>query len=280
MRITRRITERGLKQFVEEISKYPVLTREEEAELAQRIREKGDNEAKEKLILSNLRNVLHLCKNFLDYGLTLTELINAGTQGLIHAIEKFDERKGYRLSTYSTWWIKRSLHKAIYADQEIVSKSHLAKRIKSFIPAFVQDKGREPTIQEIAQHFRVSTHQVSNALTELLPILSLDETYSSDEESTPLVETISIDQMSGEKFVLPSPEEILKQKQETERIQKALKKLAPREKEIIERNFGLGDYEAQSLEDISRLMNITKERVRQIRENALKKLKLILPRIK
>ncbi|MGB9720870.1 MAG: sigma-70 family RNA polymerase sigma factor [bacterium] len=279
MRIPKRITERGLKQFLEEISKYPVLTRKEEYELARRIREKDDSDAKEKLILSNLRSVLHLCKNFLDFGLTLTELINAGTQGLMHAVEKFDERKGYRFSTYSTWWIKRSIYKAIYANQEIVPKSHLAKRIKSFIPSFVQNKGREPTIQEIAQHFRVSNHQVSNALTELLPILSLDETYT-DEDSTPFMETISIDQMSVEKLVLPSPEEILKQKQEIERIQKALKKLAPREKEIIERNFGLGDFEIQSLEEISRLMNITKERVRQIRENALKKLKFILPRIK
>ncbi len=279
MHIPKRVTERGLKQFLEEIAKYPVLTREEEFKLARRIREKQDEEAKEKLILSNLRNVLHLCKNFLDYGLSLTELINAGTQGLMHAVEKFDERKGYRFSTYSTWWIKRAIYKAIFIDQEIVPKSHLSKRIKSFIPNFVQEEGREPTIQEIAQHLKVSVQQVANALTELLPILSLDETFS-DENANPFIETISLDQMAVEKLVLPSPEEILRQKQQTERIQNALKKLAPREKEIIERNFGLGDYETQSLEDISRLMNITKERVRQIRDNALKKLKLILPRIK
>jgi len=279
MRKSKRVTERGLKQFLEEISRYSVLTREEEFELAQRIREKEDSEAKEKLILSNLRNVLHICKNFLDYGLTLSELINAGTQGLMRAVEKFDERKGYRFSTYSTWWIKRSIYKAIYADQEIVPKSNLAKRIKSFIPTFVQEKGREPTVQEIARHLKISIHQASNALPELLPILSLDETFSND-DTGPLIETISIDQMTAEKLVLPSPEEILKQKQETERIQKALKKLSPREREIVERNFGLGDYEVQSLEEISRLMNITKERVRQIRDNALKKLKLILLRVK
>lgn len=279
MRVKRRVEESGLKQFIEEISKYPVLSKEEEFELARRVREGKDNNAKEKLILSNLRNVLHICKQYQNCGLSLSELLNAGTQGLIHAVDKFDERKGYRFSTYSTWWIKREIYKAIFSDQELILKSNLAKRIKMFIPNFVQEHGREPTIQEIAKHFKVSTHQVSNALIELLPMISLDETQI-DEEVGPLIERISIEQCASEKFVLPSPEEILKQKQESERIQKALKKLSPREKEILERNFGLGDFEIQSLEEISRLMNITKERVRQIRDNALKKLRLILPRIK
>lgn len=278
MRRLRSLTERGLKQFFYEISKYPVLTKEEEVKLAKSIREKADNEAKEKLILSNLRNVLHICKNFLDYGLPLSELINAGTQGLIHAVEKFDHRKGYRFSTYSTWWIKRAIYKAIYVDYEIVPKSHLAKRIKAFIPTFVQEKGREPTIQEIARNLKVSTHQVANALTELLPVISLDET--TDDDSGPLIEVLSIDEKHSEKLVVPSPEEILRKRQDAEKIQAALKKLSPRERDIVERNFGLGDYETQSLEEISRLMNITKERVRQIRDNALKKLKLILLRIK
>ncbi|MEO0128790.1 MAG: RNA polymerase sigma factor RpoD/SigA [candidate division WOR-3 bacterium] len=279
MGIKKRVKEAGLQQFIEEISKYPILSKEEEFELARRIREKKDNNAKEKLILSNLRNVLHICKQYQDYGLSLSELINAGTQGLMHAVDKFDERKGYRFSTYSTWWIKREIYKAIFSEQELIPKSNLAKRIKMFIPNFVQEHGHEPTIQEIAKHFKVSVHQVSNALIELLPMISLDETQM-DEESGPMIETISIEQCASEKLVLPSPEEILKQKQESEKIQKALKKLSPREKEILERNFGLGDFEVQSLEEISRLMNITKERVRQIRDNALKKLRLILPRIK
>ncbi|MEO0122901.1 MAG: RNA polymerase sigma factor RpoD/SigA [candidate division WOR-3 bacterium] len=279
MGIKKRVKEAGLQQFIEEISKYPILSKEEEFELARRIREKKDNNAKEKLILSNLRNVLHICKQYQDYSLSLSELINAGTQGLMHAVDKFDERKGYRFSTYSTWWIKREIYKAIFSEQELIPKSNLAKRIKMFIPNFVQEHGHEPTIQEIAKHFKVSVHQVSNALIELLPMISLDETQM-DEESGPMIETISIEQCASEKLVLPSPEEILKQKQESEKIQKALKKLSPREKEILERNFGLGDFEVQSLEEISRLMNITKERVRQIRDNALKKLRLILPRIK
>lgn len=279
MRKPRSVTERGLKQFFCEISKYPVLTHEEEIELAQRIKEKRDNEAKEKLILSNLRNVLHICKKFFDHRLPLSELINAGIHGLVHAVEKFDHRKGYRFSTYSTWWIKRAIYKAISADREIVPKSNLAKRIKAFIPTFVQKKGREPTIQEIARYLKVSTNQAENALTELLPVVSLDETFCSD-EANPFIEALMIESKNSEKFVLPSPEEVLKQKQETEKIREALKKLAPRERDIVERNFGLGDYEVQSLEEIGRLMNITKERVRQIRDSALKKLKLILLRIK
>lgn len=278
MRRLRSVTERGLKKFFDEISRYPVLTKEEELKLAKRIREEADFEAKEKLILSNLRNVLHICKNFMNYGLSLSELINAGTQGLIHAVEKFDHRKGYRFSTYSTWWIKRAIYKAISADREIVPKSNLSKRIKAFIPTFVQEKGREPTIQEIARNLKVSTHDVTNALTELSPVISLDETL--DDNSDPLIEILSIDQKTSEKLIIPPPEEILKKKQDAEKIQEALKKLSPREQDIVERNFGLGDYETQSLEEISRLMNITKERVRQIRDNALKKLKLIFLRFK
>ncbi len=273
------VTEKELRKFFDEITKYPVLSKEEEFRLARLARQKQDNAAKEKLILSNLRIVIHICKHFRDCGLSLAELINAGNQGLIHAIEKFDERKGYRLSTYSTWWIKRAIYKAIYSEQEIVPKSRLAKRIKAFIPSFVQEHGREPTVQEIARDLHADAHQVSNALTELLPTLSLDETFSEDGQ-TPYLETLSIDEMLPEQFVAPSPEEILKQKKQTERNQKAMKKLNPGEKEIVERNFGLGDYDRQSLEEISRLMNITKERVRQIRENALKKLKLILQYVK
>ncbi|MCX7994511.1 MAG: RNA polymerase sigma factor RpoD/SigA [candidate division WOR-3 bacterium] len=279
MRFSGRFTERGLSQFIEEINRYPLLSREEEIELARRFREKKDNAAKEKLILSNLKIVLHICKNYLDYGLSLSELINAGTRGLIHAIEKFDERKGYKLSTYSTWWIKREIFNALFSEQELIPKSYLAKRIKMYIPDFVQEHGREPTVQELAKHFKVSNQQISRALTELLPIISLDETHG-DDDFGPLIEILSIEEAAKEKYVLPSPEEILRQKQESERIQEALKRLSPREREIIERNFGLGDFEVQSLEEISRLMNITKERVRQIRDNALKKLRLILPRVK
>ncbi|MEO0182153.1 MAG: RNA polymerase sigma factor RpoD/SigA [candidate division WOR-3 bacterium] len=267
-----------MNQFIEEINRYPVLSKEEEFELARRFRENKDTAAKEKLILSNLRIVLHVCKNYLDYGLSLSELINAGTRGLIHAIEKFDERKGYRLSTYSIWWVKREIFNALFSEQELIPKSYLARRIKMYIPDFVQEHGREPSVQELAKHFKVSSQQISRALRELLPIISLDETPT-EEEYGPLIEILSLEEVP-QSYVLPSPEEVLRRKQESEKIQKALKKLSLREKEIIERNFGLGDYETQSLEEISRLMNITKERVRQIRDNALKKLRLILPRIK
>lgn len=279
MKLLKKVTENELKQYIEEINKHPVLTKEEEFELARRVREDKDDVAKEKLILSNLRIVIHICKNYQSYGLSLSELINAGIQGLLHAVEKFDERKGYRFSTYSIWWIKSVIYKAIFSEQELIPKSYLAKRIKIYIPHFVQRHGREPTIQEIAKHFKVSTHQVSKALTELLSVISLDM-GPMDEDYEPFIETLSIDAASSEKFVFPSPEEILKKKQENERIQRALKKLSPREREIIERNFGLGEFETQTLEEISRLMNITKERVRQIRENALNKLRLLLRRIK
>ncbi len=273
----RLISERGLRKYLEEISHYPILDKKEEFQLGRKIRDKKDEAAKEKMILSNLRIVVYIAKKFQNQGMTLSELINSGNEGLIQAVGKFDERKGYRFSTYSVWWIKRSIYEAINAQRGIMQKSFLARRIQQVTSKFIRDNGREPTLEDLAEKLRdVDQKTISLALTELIPPYSLDETYDSDEMETPYLETVRLDIEGSDNLIAPPPDEIFKKKVEKERLEKALKKLPPREQEVLKRNFGMGDYDTQSMEDISRIMNITRERVRQIRDNALRKLKIIL----
>ena len=273
----RLISERGLRKYLEEISHYPILDKKEEFLLGRRIRDKKDEAAKEKMILSNLRIVVYIAKKFQNQGMTLSELINSGNEGLIQAVGKFDERKGYRFSTYSVWWIKRSIYEAINSQRGIMQKSFLARRIQQVTSKFIRDNGREPTIEDLAEKLRdVDQKAISLALTELIPPYSLDETYDTDEMETPYLETVRLDIEGSDNLIAPPPDEIFKKKVEKERLEKALKKLPPREQEVLKRNFGMGDYDTQSMEDISRIMNITRERVRQIRDNALRKLKIIL----
>jgi len=274
--VVRLISERGLKKYLEEISQYAILEKKEEYRLARCIRNRDDEAAKEKLILSNLRIVIYIAKKFQNQGMTLSELINAGNEGLIQAVTKFDERKGYRFTTYSGWWIKRSIYEAINTQRGIIQKSYLARRIQSLTPRFIHKNGREPTVQELSEMLHVDSNAISMALTELIPPYSLDETYNSDDMETPYLETVRLDIEGSNNLVAPPPDEIFKKKVEKEKLEKALRKLPPREQEVLKRNFGMGDFDTQSMEDISRIMNITRERVRQIRDNALRKLKIIL----
>lgn len=268
------ISDRRLRQYLEEISQFSILTKEEEFSFAKRFREKKDEEAKEKLIISNLRIVVFIAKKFRNQGLGLSELINAGNAGLMRAVDKFDERKGYRFNTYSVWWIKRAIYDAINAERGIVPKSFLAKRIQVITLKHIQKHGREPTVQELAKTLNTDASAVSLALTELIPPYSLDETF--EDSDSQYIESLRLDIQGADNLISPPPDEIFKKKVQKEKLLSALSKLESREQEILKRNFGLGEYEVQSLEEISRLMNITRERVRQIKENALRKLKIIL----
>lgn len=268
------ISDRRLKQYLEEISQFPILTKEEEFTFAKRAREKKDEEAREKLIISNLRIVVFIAKKFQNQGLGLSELINAGNAGLMRAVEKFDERKGYRFNTYSVWWIKRAIYDAINAERGIVPKSFLAKRIQIITLKHIQKHGREPTVQELANALNTDQSAVSLALTELIPPYSLNETF--EDSDSHYIESLRLDIQGADNLISPPPDEIFKKKVQKEKLLTALSKLETREQEILKRNFGLGEHEVQSLEEISRMMNITRERVRQIKENALRKLKIIL----
>lgn len=272
------VTDPGLKQYLEDISQYQILTKEDEYKLGKLAREKNDAEAKERLICSNLRIVVFIAKKFRDDRLSLSELINAGNEGLIHAADKFDERKGYRFNTYSVWWIKRAIYEAISVQKGIVRKSFLARRIQTQTKKFIQQKGVEPTTEDLARLLRVDTSAITLALGELIPAYSLDETF--DDSENPYIESVRLDIQGSDNLISPPPDEIFKKKEEREKLQKALCKINSREREVLERNFGLGEYEPHSLEDISRIMNITRERVRQIKENALRKLKIVISKQK
>jgi RNA polymerase primary sigma factor len=269
-----RVTDRGLKQYLEDISQYEILTKEEEFGLAKRAREKNDLDAKETLICANLRIVVFIAKKFHDERLNLSELINAGNEGLIHAADKFDERKGYRFNTYSVWWIKRAIYEAISVQKGLVRKSFLARRIHTQTKKFNKKNGREPTTEELAQILKVDTNAIALALSELIPPYSLDETFEDSEN--PYIESVRLDIQGSDNLISPPPDEIFKKKLQKEKLQKALSKIGSREREVLERNFGLGEYEPHTLEEISRIMNITRERVRQIKENALRKLKIVI----
>lgn len=272
----RSINDRRLKQYLEEISQYLILTREQEFNLAKKIRSKKDQDAQEKLICSNLRIVVFIAKKYQNQGLALPELINAGNEGLIHAVSKYDERKGYRFNTYSVWWIKRAIYNAINAERGLVRKSYLAKRIQGEIKKFIQRNGCEPTVGDLAKTLNVDEGAVSLALGELIPPYSLDETFEDSEN--PYIESVRLDIEGADNLLSPPPDVIFKKKIQKEKLVNALNKLETREQEILKMNFGLDDYEVHSLEDISRTMNITRERVRQIKENALRKLKIVLTR--
>ena len=269
-----RVTDRGLKQYLEEISQYDILNKEQEFALAKKAREENDLDAKEQLICANLRIVVFIAKKFREERLNLSELINAGNEGLIHAADKFDERKGYRFNTYSVWWIKRAIYEAISMQKGIVRKSFLARRVQTQTKKFIQKNGREPTTEELAKILKVDTSAVALALSELIPPYSLDETFEDSEN--PYIESVRLDIQASNNLVSPPPDEIFKKKIQKEKLQKALNKIGTREREVLERNFGLGEYEPHTLEEISRIMNITRERVRQIKENALRKLKIVI----
>ena len=268
------VSDRGLKQYLEEIGQYKILTKEEEFELARKAREMDDTDARKKIICANLRIVVYIAKRFQDERVGLSELINAGNEGLVHAADKFDERKGYRFNTYSVWWIKRAIYEAISAQKVLVRKSHLARRIQAETKKYIHRQGREPTTEELAKVLKVDAGAVTLALTELIPPYSLDEAF--DDSDNPYIESVRLDIQGSDNLISPPPDEIFKKKTENEKLQQALAKLEPREREILERTFGLGEHEPHTLADISRIMNITRERVRQIKENALRKLKIVI----
>ncbi len=268
------VTDRGLRQYFEDISQYNILVKEEEFALAKRAREANDTEAKKKLICANLRIVVFIAKKFRDERLNLSELINAGNEGLIHAADKFDERKGYRFNTYSVWWIKRAIYEAITTQKGLVRRSFLARRLQTQTKKFIQRNGREPTTEELAKILNTDTSAIVLALSELIPPYSLDETFEDSEN--PYIESVRIDIQGSDNLISPPPDEIFKKKVQKEKLEMALSKIGAREREVLERNFGLGEHETQSLEEISRILNITRERVRQIKENALRKLKIVI----
>ncbi len=257
-----------IKMYLKEIGKTPLLTFEEEIDLAKRY-EKGDQKAKEKLIKANLRLVVSIAKKYLGRRLSFLDLIQEGNRGLIRGVEKYDWRRGYKFSTYATWWIRQAITRAI-ADQSrtIRIPVHMVDQINRYYKTqrrLTQKLGREPNVKEIAREMQMSTEEVENLIKISQQPKSLSTPVGDDKEAT------------LEQFVSDLNQPTLYDKVSRELLKDALSKvldtLSPREKKVLIMRFGLEDGKPKTLEEVGREFKVTRERIRQIEAKAIRKLK-------
>jgi RNA polymerase primary sigma factor len=276
LKITKQITQRSeasVSRYFQEINKYPMITAEEEVELSVRIR-KGDADALEKLVVANLRFVISVAKQYQNQGLSFPDLINEGNVGLVKAASKFDETRGFKFISYAVWWIRQSIIQAISEQTRIVrlplNRLSSINKISKAIPYLEQQYEREPTDEELADFLEIKEEDVKRANDVKKRQVSFDKPLAQDGNSeTNLYELV---QNSN----TPSPDNSVIQESTEFNINRALKKLTPKEAEIISLTFGLNNSEAQSLYDIAMKFEMSSERVRQIRSAALAKLKRMM----
>jgi RNA polymerase primary sigma factor len=258
-----------VRMYLKEIGRVPLLTAEQEVDLAQRI-EKGSKAARRKLTVSNLRLVVSIAKKYVGRGLTLLDLIQEGNQGLIRAVEKYDWRKGYKFSTYATWWIRQAITRAI-ADQArtIRIPVHMVETINKLIRTsrkLMQDLGREPTPEEIGK------------VMDNMPASRVREIFKIAQDTTSLATPIGDDEDSllGD-FIpdetQPQPYDQASKQLLKENIEEVLDTLSDREARVLKMRFGLNGHHPMTLEEVGREFGVTRERIRQIEAKALRKLK-------
>lgn len=257
-----------VKMYLKDIGKVPLLTSEEEVELAQKMLE-GDEEAKRKLSEANLRLVVSIAKRYVGRGMLFLDLIQEGNLGLMKAVEKFDCTKGFKFSTYATWWIRQAITRAI-ADQArtIRIPVHMVETINRQVRMqrlLLQELGREPTSAEIGERMGISAEKVEEIQKIAQDPVSL-ETPIGEEEDTQLSDFIE-----DNKTVAPS--DVAAQAMLREQLIAALHKLTPREEKVIRLRYGLDDGKQRTLEEVGKEFNVTRERIRQIEAKALRKLR-------
>ena len=257
----------SLRLYLREIGKVPLLTADQEVYLAKRI-ERGDMFAKTQMIEANLRLVVSIAKGYLGRGLSFLDLIQEGSLGLIRAVEKFDYRKGYKFSTYATWWIRQAVTRAI-ADKArtIRIPVHMVEKLNKVVHIerqLVQRLGREPRPDEIAEELEMTTEEVREILRMSQLPVSLEKPIGEEEESS-LGDFVPDD--SAE-----SPFDTASLSLRREDIEHALSSLPERERQVIELRFGLNGEQPRTLEEVGREFGVTRERIRQIENNTLKKL--------
>ena len=257
-----------VRMYLKEIGKVPLLSAEEEIELAQRM-EDGDEDAKKRLAEANLRLVVSIAKRYVGRGMLFLDLIQEGNLGLIKAVEKFDYRKGYKFSTYATWWIRQAITRAI-ADQArtIRIPVHMVETINKLIRVsrqLLQELGREPTPEEIAEEMNMPVERVREILKISQEPVSL-ETPIGEEEDSHLGDFIQDDNV-------PVPADAAAFSLLNEQLNEVLGTLTEREQKVLRLRFGLDDGRARTLEEVGKEFNVTRERIRQIEAKALRKLR-------
>lgn len=257
-----------VRMYLKEIGRIPLLTFDEEIELAKQV-ENGSDRAKKKLINSNLRLVVSIAKKYIGRGLSLLDLIQEGNQGLIRAVEKYDWRRGYKFSTYATWWIRQSVTRAI-ADQArtIRIPVHMVENINRFLRSqrkLMQELGREPTPEEVAKVLGIEPDKALEIIKISQNPASLEAPVG-DEEDSRLGDFIH--DTSAPTLFDSASRELLK-----EQVDQVLATLSDRERRVLEERFGLKDGRPKTLEEVGKMFQVTRERIRQIEAKALRKLR-------
>ena len=270
LKITKSITNReseALEKYLVEIGKEELLSAEEEVELAQRIR-KGDRKALERLTRSNLRFVVSVAKQYQNQGLSLADLINEGNLGLIKAAEKFDETRGFKFISYAVWWIRQSILQAIAEQSRIVrlplNQVGSINKINRMLSKFEQENERRPSIEEISEHIDLPEDKIDEAMHVTGRQISVDAPFVEGEDNSLLDILVNDDApMADRQLVMESLQS---------EIANALQMLSERERNIITAFYGIGQSE-MTLEDIGNKFGLTRERVRQIKEKAIRRLR-------
>jgi RNA polymerase primary sigma factor len=261
------MTSDTLQLFLNEIGRYPLLTAAQEVELAQRI-ERGDERAKEQMINSNLRLVVSIAKRYQGHGLSLLDLIQEGIIGLIRATEKFDWRKGFKFSTYATWWIKQAVQRGVANKARTIRiPVHVVEREQKVLRAereLIARNERTPTDEEIAAHAKLPVGQVREVRRAARAVASLDKPVG-DDESAALGELVAAEGLH--------PDEQVEVELTHRALRRAIADLPEREQAIVKLRYGFdGDPEPKSLDEIGRIMGIPRERVRRLEAEALRRL--------
>ena len=254
--------------YLKEIGEAPLLTKEQEVELAKKI-EVGDEAAKRKLAESNLRLVVSVAKKYVGRGMTFLDLIQEGNVGLMKAVEKFDYTKGYKFSTYATWWIRQAVTRSI-ADQgrTIRVPVHMIENINKLISIqkhLIHELGRDPTSEEIAEVMDIDVEKVENIMKIAQKPVSL-ETPIGEEEDTELGSFI-------EDNLIQTPAEATAHVMLKEQLLEVLDTLSEREQQVLRLRFGIDDGRTRTLEEVGKVFDVTRERIRQIESKAIRKLK-------
>ncbi len=263
------VADDSVRLYLREIGKIPLLSSEEELALAQRV-VAGDKDAKDKMAEANMRLVVSIAKRYVGRGLDLLDLIQEGNTGLLRAVEKFDPDKGFKFSTYATWWIRQAITRAI-ADQARVIRIpvHMVETINKLLRTqrrLTQELNREPTNEEIAAAMEIEVEKVEHIMKIKQEISSLDASIRDDEEDSVLADFIEDEDT-------PSPEQSAANLLLKEDVTNMLSALTEREQKIIRLRFGLEDGRQHTLEEVGHIFNVTRERIRQIEAKALAKLR-------